>query len=196
MPRLLFLSQRSPFARKIHILLREKGLAFEPRMVDLAARSAEFQAASPLGKVPMLIDEDGTPVFDSTVIAEYLEDRYPRPAMLGEGFAERLCHRALEELADTIAEQAVTLFFDKDENKSTAKSKSLLERALSELCLRIDSGEVPTTFGLAHAAVISAIDYLELRHSDVYTAGRPALASFIGPHRTRPSIIAAAAPRE
>src|SRR4051794_2419989 len=105
MTRTLFVTARSPFARKVHILLLEKGLPCELSIVDLGARSAEFVAVSPLGKVPVLRDEDGTVVFDSTVIAEYLEDRYPSPALFGSGVQQRLLHREIESVADTIADQ-------------------------------------------------------------------------------------------
>jgi glutathione S-transferase len=196
MSRRLFLTQRSPFARKVCILLAEKGLAFSTQFEDLAARSAEFQALSPLGKVPMFIDEDGTRVFDSTLIAEYLEDRYPTPATLGEGYLERLRHRVLDELADTVAEQAVTLFFDKPRSAASDKATRLLVRALDELCARIDRGELPSRFGLGHAAVISALGYVEFRLGDAHTASRPQLAALIAPHLSRPSVQSAPVPRD
>lgn len=194
MPRKLFLTPRSPFARKVRILLLEKQLPFEAVIEDLSARSPEFQALSPLGKVPLLVDDDATLVFDSTVIAEYLEDRYPDPPLLGSGGAERLCHRAFDELADTVAEQTVTLFFEKDAASVRNKAERLLERALSELSRRVHDGAVPKSFGLAHAAVISALDYLELRLGRERLEARPELRRFVAPHLTRPSVQGAPAP--
>jgi glutathione S-transferase len=195
MPRKLFLTPRSPFARKVRILLAEKGLAFEVREEDLAARSPELQALSPLGKVPLLVDEDGTLVFDSTVIAEYLEDRYPAPPTLGTGFAERLRHRAFDELADTVADQAVVLFFGRDSGAALDKPRRLLDRGLDELQRRIRDGQAPATFGLAHAATIGALGYLELRLGPEHAAARPELAGFIAPHLSRPSVVQAPPPR-
>ena len=194
MSRKLYFSQRSPFARKVRILLAEKQLAYEPKQEDLTARSEDFKALSPLGKVPLLLDEDGTLVFDSTVIAEYLEDRYPNPPVLGKGVKERLCHRAFDELADTVADQAVALFFGKDSGASLAKQERQLELALDELQKRIRDGAVPAEFGLAHAAVIGALGYLELRLGSERVTARPELARFIAPHLTRASELAAPPP--
>ena len=70
MARTLFYTARSPFARKVRIVLREKNLPFQLVEVDLANRSPEFVQISPLGKVPVLVDEDGTTLFDSTVMLE------------------------------------------------------------------------------------------------------------------------------
>src|SRR5262249_22922870 len=67
----------------------------------------EFLAVSPHGKVPVLIDGDVT-VYDSTVICEYLEDRYPRPAIFPDGAAGRARCRQLEDEADTTMSQDVT----------------------------------------------------------------------------------------
>ncbi|HEX2675157.1 MAG TPA: glutathione S-transferase family protein [Polyangiales bacterium] len=194
MPRKLFLNPRSPFARKVRIVLLEKKLSFELAMEDLQNRSAEFKAVSPLGKIPLLIDEDGTRVFDSTVIVEYLEDRYPDPPMLGRGYAERLRHRAIEELADTIGDQTVAIFFA--DGAPIAKAERLLGLALDELCTRIRDGVVPSDFGVAHAAAFGAIGYHEFRCGQKYLAGRPEIARFLEPHFTRESVRSTSIPQQ
>lgn len=103
MSRLLYEHPLSPYAQKVKILLREKGLAFEPRAPEgLGAGGAtgEFVAASPRAEVPALIDGD-VRIFDSTVILEYLEDAYPEPALRPASAAERARVRMLEEVMDT-----------------------------------------------------------------------------------------------
>src|SRR4051794_22752633 len=91
----------SPFAQKVKIALAEKGVAFESRMPDLfTGGDAEFAAANPRQEVPALIDGD-VAVFDSTVILEYIEDRWPAPPLLPASPAERARVRMLEELCDT-----------------------------------------------------------------------------------------------
>ena len=95
----------SPYAQKVKILLIEKGLSFEARMpgpADLGPDS-DFSRASPRGEVPVLIDGE-TRVFDSTIIAEYIEDAYPQPAMRPKSAAERARVRMLEDTCDTIFE--------------------------------------------------------------------------------------------
>ena len=196
MSRKLYISQRSPFARKVRILLLEKQIPFDLVVEDLTARSKDFVALSPLGKVPVLIEEDGERLFDSTVIAEYLEDRYPDPPMFGEGVEQRLCHRVFDELGDTVADQAVTLFFAKGTSTPTEKAERVLDRALDELCARIERGQAPLSFGIGHAAVIAALDYAAYRLGPDRIGARPALAAFTTPHLTRESVLEAHAPRD
>ncbi len=95
----------SPYAQKVKILLIEKGLPFEARMPGVAdlAPGSDFAQGSPRGEVPVLIDGE-TRVFDSTIIAEYLEDAYPEPAMRPKSASERARVRMLEEICDTLFE--------------------------------------------------------------------------------------------
>ena len=72
-----------PFGQKVRIILAEKGLSYELVQIDLTQgeqRKPEFLRLNPFGRVPVLIDEDIT-VYDSTIIAEYLEDEYPEPPL-------------------------------------------------------------------------------------------------------------------
>jgi glutathione S-transferase/RNA polymerase-associated protein len=94
----------SPYAQKVKIALREKELAFESRIPDLfTGGDRDFQAANPRLEVPAMVD-DGFPVFDSTIILEYLEDRWPTPPLLPPDPAGRARVRMLEELCDTYYE--------------------------------------------------------------------------------------------
>jgi glutathione S-transferase len=94
----------SPYAQKVKIALLEKGIEFEPRLPDLlAGGDAAFRAASPRREVPALVDGDAT-VFDSTIILEYLEDKWPEPPLLPPAPAARARVRALEEVCDTYYE--------------------------------------------------------------------------------------------
>ncbi len=93
----------SPYGQKVKIALMEKGVAFDARMPDAigsGTTSGEFAGASPRGEVPALLDGDVT-LFDSTIILEYIEDRWPEPALLPAGAAERARVRTLEETMDT-----------------------------------------------------------------------------------------------
>jgi glutathione S-transferase len=94
----------SPYAQKVKIALAEKGVGFECRLPDfMSGQDPEFAAANPRLEVPALVDGD-TRVFDSTIILEYLEDRWPKPPLLPASPAERARVRMLEELCDTYYE--------------------------------------------------------------------------------------------
>ncbi|HEV3112776.1 MAG TPA: glutathione S-transferase family protein [Candidatus Binataceae bacterium] len=88
--------------RKTRIALLEKGLQWETTWVDLAKgeqKKPEYLAINPVGKVPALI-EDGIVVHDSTIINEYLEDKYPKPPLLPRDPAIRARARSFEDYAD------------------------------------------------------------------------------------------------
>ena len=93
----------SPYAQKVKIMLREKGLAFEAVLPDgmgAGGAAGPFVEANPRAEVPALVDGE-VRVFDSTVILEYLEDAYPEPALRPASAAERARVRMLEEIMDT-----------------------------------------------------------------------------------------------
>ena len=93
----------SPYAQKVKIALREKGLEFEalsPGGLGAGGVQGDFAKVSPRGEVPALVDGE-TAIFDSTIILEYLEDKWPSPALLPKGAAERARVRMLEEVMDT-----------------------------------------------------------------------------------------------
>lgn len=73
----------SPFCRKVRVVLAEKGLDFELRLEDTTERRIEFLAMNPAGEVPVLVEDAGIVLADSTAICEYLEEVHPRPALLG-----------------------------------------------------------------------------------------------------------------
>ena len=93
----------SPYAQKVKISLREKGLAYEAPMpggLGAGGAAGDFVLASPRAEVPALVDGD-VRVFDSTIILEYLDDAYPDPAMRPKSAADRARVRMLEEVMDT-----------------------------------------------------------------------------------------------
>src|SRR5690349_2272938 len=94
----------SPYAQKVKIALAEKGVAFECRLPDfMSGQDPELAATNPRLEVPALIDDE-TRVFDSTVILEYVEDRWPTPPLLPGTPAERARVRMIEDLCDTYYE--------------------------------------------------------------------------------------------
>ncbi|HEY2750533.1 MAG TPA: glutathione S-transferase family protein [Phenylobacterium sp.] len=101
---ILYEHQLSPYAQKVKIAMREKGLNFEfAAPVGLGAGpilEGDFARISPRGEVPALVDGE-VAIFDSTIILEYLEDKFPSPAMLPASAAERARVRMVEEVMDT-----------------------------------------------------------------------------------------------
>jgi glutathione S-transferase len=84
----LYLLHRCPFAHRATIVLQEKGIAFEPHFFTSGARPDELEAVGAYAKSPTLFD-DGTIVWDSAVVVDYLEERYPEPALMPRDPAQR-----------------------------------------------------------------------------------------------------------
>jgi glutathione S-transferase/RNA polymerase-associated protein len=103
MPVTLYEHPLSPYAQKVKIALREKSVDFTlalPDGVGIGGAAGEFLAANPRAEVPALVDGDAR-IFDSTIILEYIEDKWPTPALLPASPAERARVRMLEEVMDT-----------------------------------------------------------------------------------------------
>jgi len=93
----------SPYAQKVKIALDEKGVAYETRMpvaIGTGQPDLEFLKANPRGEVPALIDGDVS-LFDSTIILEYIEDKWPTPPLLPRDAVARACARTIEDVMDT-----------------------------------------------------------------------------------------------
>ena len=175
MPRTLYLTTRSPFARKVQIVLAEKSLDCSLIAVDLQNKSPEFLALGPVAKVPVLVDGDLV-VYDSTVICEYLEDRYPSPPMYGQGWEGRLQSRLWEELGDSLADAAIQSFFGKQRGEDTAKADGQIRRLLDHAEGTL--GQMPAQFGVAQASLVSALGYLGFRHGEGWRGTHPGLAGW------------------
>src|SRR5262245_15578633 len=93
-------SYLSPYVRKVLVCLEQKGIAYEIDPIVPFFGDDRFSKASPLRRVPVLIDDRVT-LADSSVICNYLEDRHPEPALYPRGVAQRARARWLEEFADT-----------------------------------------------------------------------------------------------
>jgi len=93
----------SPYAQKVKIALREKGVKFDLKMPNLLGGDDEFARVSPRREVPTLLDGDDT-IFDSTIILEYIEDRWPKPPLLPSEPAARARVRMIEEMCGTYYE--------------------------------------------------------------------------------------------
>ena len=90
----------SPYVRKVLVVLDLKGIPYEIDPIIPFMGNDEFSKLSPVRRIPVLTDDQVT-LSDSTVICEYLDDRYPEPAVRPAGAVARARARWLEEFADT-----------------------------------------------------------------------------------------------
>lgn len=173
MARTLYYAQRSPYARKVRILLEEKYLPCELKETDIANKSPEFLSISPIGKVPVLVDEDGTTLWDSTLIVEYLEETYPHPSFYPSDRRQRLECRQWEELADTLTDNIVGLWYQKRKGEKADESdRAKYLGAIDRLLPILDRQLTTSTYLLgenwtaADVAALSGLGYYSLRFGE------------------------------
>ncbi len=137
----------SPFSAKIRIALAEKQLACEVEDVPtdragVTHKSAQLLAINPRGQVPALVDGE-LAIYDSTVIAEYLEDRQPEPALLPRDAVSRARCRQLEDAGDELTSGAFVVLVREIWRKSDpavrdAEAIGQATRELVALATRLD----------------------------------------------------------
>jgi glutathione S-transferase len=86
---ILYDAARCPYCARVRIALAEKSLGYEPVEIDLSDRPAWLYAKNPSGRVPVLEEDGGFVLPESLVIMEYLEERFPEPALWPADAAER-----------------------------------------------------------------------------------------------------------
>jgi len=111
-------SLTSPFVRKVRIVLSEKRIVYDFD-VDIPWESDTRVAEhNPLGKVPILIMDDGTTLYDSRVIVDYLDSANPVSRLMPEFNRERSMVKRWEALADGISDAATTIFLERKRPES------------------------------------------------------------------------------
>lgn len=183
----LILTLTSPFARKVRIVMAEKKIEFETQVENPWEPDTRVVEFNPLGKIPVLVMDDGTKVFDSAVIVEYLDMVSPVHRLIPESVRQRIQVRRGEALADGVSEAAAAIFL---ENKRSAAQRSadwitLQQRAidLGMKAIADELGEkkwyMGETYSLADIAIGCALGYLDLRFPEIdWRSMYPNLAKF------------------
>jgi glutathione S-transferase len=90
---ILYDAPRCPYCARVRIVLAEKALPYETLEIDLRDRPAWIYAKNPSGRVPVLEEDGGLVLPESAVIMEYLDERFPQPALWPADPAERALGR-------------------------------------------------------------------------------------------------------
>jgi glutathione S-transferase len=195
-------SPRSPFVRKVSIVLEECGLTDSvERLRSVAVFAAppnpDILKDNPLGKIPVLITEEGRNLFDSRVICEYLITRAGREDLLPKDPEARMTHLRWQALGDGLTDilllwrterardvHADPVILGAFETKTRA-ALSVLEEESEEL--------EQTAFGLGHIAVVCALGQLDFRYADCgWKAALPGLAAWYAAVSSRHSVASTA----
>lgn len=189
---LFFHSLTSPYARKVRVLLLEKKLHVESVNVADSGRAASEK--NPLGKVPTLVLDDGTVLFDSRVITEALDALYPVPRLIPTDPRQRAVVRHFEALADGICDVLIPVLQDSrrpPEQRDAAHAKKLLGKVEASLDyvepLVEGRALIGDEFSLADVALTCALGYINLRRPELLD-GRQTLNTYVARQLERPSL--------
>jgi glutathione S-transferase len=192
----LYITTPSPFARKVRIVAREKGLSgrIEEIAVDPYANAPELLETNPVVQVPTLIAEDGLPLTDSPVIAEYLDALGSGPRLLPVEGAERLRVKRLETLANATLEMGVKLVLEK-RRPEAERSPSWMDRWTFNMGRALDTLEAAAPnaddFNMGVLSAGIAVSWISFRHPDYdWKSGRPRLVALQAVLERRPSFQA------
>ena len=181
----------SPMVRKVLLALELKQIDHELVPVTPFRKPEGFEKISPLKKIPAWEDDKVT-LADSTVICEYLEDRYPERALYPQAPEEKAKARWFEEYADTVMLPVLgTVFFERVARKlvnqpaDEVKVQEILQTKLPTTCTYLESQAPETDFlfgaDLQLADIALATHFINLSHAGVQIepAEYPRLAAYI-----------------
>lgn len=164
-------SLTSPYVRKVRIVLAEKKIDCELVLESPWVEGNPVSAYSPLGKVPVLILDDGSNLFDSRVVVEYLDGLTPNNRLIPAGGRERIVVRRWEALADGICDAATSALLE-SRRPDGERSPSWISRQEQKIALGLaeaarELGDQPWCHGnglsLADIALGCALGYLDFR---------------------------------
>ena len=105
----LIATPASPFCRKVRIVLAEKKVDYEYIVDRPSAPDSRVAEYNPLGKIPVLVNDDGRAIYDSAVIVEYLDGLIAAPKLIPAKFEDRIEVKRWEALGDGIADATVLI---------------------------------------------------------------------------------------
>jgi glutathione S-transferase len=196
----LYWSSRSPFVRKVTIMAHEVALAERitcvPTKVSAAEPNAVLMADNPLNKLPTLVLDDGTVIYDSRVICEYLDTLHGGAKMFPAGGPERLAALRRQAHGDGMMDVLLAWLGE--------RGRPVPQRSDAHICayglkvgaaLDVAERDAPALaaapFGIGHIAIGCALSYLDFRFDAIgWRNGRPQLKAWHEGFAARPSVLA------
>lgn len=191
----LFYSPTSPYARKCRVVARERGLMgdLEEVICNPMEDPAALHASNPLGKIPCLVLDDGMAIFDSPVIAEYLDGLGNAPALIPAAGSARYKVLVAAALAQGMTDAAFNMTME-SRRPEAQQSPDAVKRWRAAILRGLDVLEdhlkaLPGDLTLGHVAAATMLSYLDLRHGALeWRQGRDALAAWFAEFNARPAM--------
>ena len=189
-------SHTSPFVRKVRIALAEKKIEYDFVIDSPWLQGSGVPNVNPLGKIPVLILDDDTPLFDSRVIVQYIDNVTPNNKLFPTPNRERIEVKRWEAVADGICDAAAAAFLEGKRTPAQrsddwiARQRVKIARSLEFLAEQLGEKAycMGTHFSLADIVVGAALGYLCFRFADIdWQTAHPNLARLFAKMMQRPS---------
>jgi glutathione S-transferase len=196
----LFYSPTSPYARKVRIVMLERGLDAGVEVVGVTPfENPVLAAANPLSKIPALVLESGQALYDSPVICEYLDSMGAAQRLIPENGDTRWATLRLQALADGVLDAAFRLVMERRRPESE-QSQDWLGRWEASILRAIAAADLePATrtgaLNLGQISLACALGYLDFRHATIGWQGvAPGLVGWFEDWKSQPSFAATTPP--
>jgi len=165
-------SNSSPYVRKVRVVLAEKKIEYQYELEDPWSPDSTLQSINPLGKVPTLITDDGAALFDSRVIAEYLDNLTPVHKLVPANGRSRVEVKTWEVLADGLLDAAVLARLEQTQRTDSQRSPGWIARQMSKIEASLQAMShaladkawcVDGKYSLADISLGCALGYLDFR---------------------------------
>jgi glutathione S-transferase len=197
---ILHWSPRSPYVRKVMIAAHEMGLSDRIRTVrTIVGGTTPHEAlmtVNPLGKIPTLELADGTVIYDSPVIIEYLDTLHTGPKLYPAAWPERLTALRRHALGQGMLDSALPLLAEgfRPPERQSEPHKALWTAKLraSVAALEIEAEALgASAWSIGHLAIGVALSYLDFRFADLaWREGHSRLAAWHATFNARPAVLA------
>ena len=169
-------SDTSPYVRKVRVVLAEKKIDYQYTREDVFSPTSTVPDSNPLGKVPVLVTDDGAAVFDSRVIVEFLDTVSPISRLIPPSGRSRVEVRCWEALADGLLDAALLIRMEQTQRPENLRSASWVARQTGKIDAALAAmsnglADKPYCaegkYSLADIAVGCALGYLDFRFGDI-----------------------------
>jgi glutathione S-transferase len=191
-------SPRSPFVRKVMIAAHELGLVNRLDCVRTVVATTKPHAGlmeeNPLSKIPTLVLDDGSVIYDSAVILEYLDELHEGPKLVPVTLPERLTALRRQTLGDGFLDFLLLWRNERERPHPSqvhlatyAEKRGAILRALDK-----EAGELAAApFSVGHIAIGCALSYLDFRFAaEDWRSGHPRITAWHAQFAARPSVRA------
>jgi len=189
----------SPYVRKVRVLIREAGLTEKVDENEVhttpMSTSDELWAENPTGRIPVLVLDDGSTLYDSRVITQYLDNQHGGRKLYPESGAARWMVMRQEAVAEGLLDSAVNIRYEMALRPESLRWNDWIEAQLRKVrsaldAMEADVGNLGEEVTMAHIAFGAALGYLDYRFGDLgWRAAHPKLAAWYEAFEKRPAMM-------